>query len=335
MERLLTTEIKVSKLEDGQDSREAYMWSKVVTMGNIVEVTTMEKTPMPPPTQKINKDLYFDKRTGDVFEYKHGDTRADNQKGVRQTLARIRALINCNVVNPSFCRWLTFTYAENMTDTKRLYKDWDTFRKRFGRWCEQNGIDKPEYIAVVEPQGRGAWHLHVFFIWQHPAPFLDNNTVIAPLWGHGFTKTKAVTNVDNVGAYFSAYLGDMPLDEFNALDADEMSDSVQIVSKPAEDADGKKISKKIVKGGRLKLYPVGMNIIRYSRGVKRPDVEVTTYEEAQKKVCDYAQTYHVGFELNSKMLFVDGTSTDKVANRIYKDYYNKVRKPTQDQKPNK
>ena len=35
------------------------------------------------------------------------------------------------------------------------------------------------------------------------------------------------------------------------------------------------------------------------------------------------------------MLFVDGTSTDKVANRIYKDYYNKVRKPTQDQKPNK
>ena len=159
------------------------MWSKVVTMGNIVEVTTMEKTPMPPPTQKINKDLYFDKRTGDVFEYKHGDTRADNQKGVRQTLARIRALINCNVVNPSFCRWLTFTYAENMTDTKRLYKDWDTFRKRFGRWCAQNGIDKPEYIAVVEPQGRGAWHLHVFFIWQHPAPFLDNNTVIAPFLG--------------------------------------------------------------------------------------------------------------------------------------------------------
>ena len=96
------------------------------------------------------------------IQYKHGDTRADNQKGVRQTLARIRALINCNVVNPSFCRWLTFTYAENMTDTKRLYKDWDTFRKRFGRWCAQNGIDKPEYIAVVEPQGRGAWHLHVF-----------------------------------------------------------------------------------------------------------------------------------------------------------------------------
>ena len=85
LERLLATEIKVSKLEDGKDSREAYMWSKVVTMGNIVEVTN-GKTPMPPPTQKINKDLYFDKRTGDVFEYKHGDTRADNQKGVRQTL---------------------------------------------------------------------------------------------------------------------------------------------------------------------------------------------------------------------------------------------------------
>ena len=119
---------------------------------------------MPPPTQKINKDLYFDKRTGDVFSISTATLELITKKGVRQTLAIIRALINCNVVNPSFCRWLTFTYAENMTDTKRLYKDWDTFRKRFGRWCAQNGIDKPEYIAVVEPQGRGAWHLHVFHL---------------------------------------------------------------------------------------------------------------------------------------------------------------------------
>lgn len=331
MEKLLARDIKISKLDDSWDSREKHSWSKVVEMGNIVEVTTMEKFPTPPPTQKINKDLYFDKRSGDVFEFKHGQTRADNKKGVRMTLARIRSLINTNVVNPDFCRWLTFTYAENMTDTKRLYKDWDTFRKRFSRWCTQHDVDKPEYIAVVEPQGRGAWHLHVFFIWSHTAPFLDNNSVIAPMWGHGFTKTKAVSNCDNVGAYFSAYLGDMPLDEFNALDADEMSDDVHIVSKEATDSDGKKISKKIVKGGRLKLYPVGMNIVRCSRGVKRPDIEVTTYENAQKKVCDYAQTYHIGYELRSDLLFADGSSIDKLSNRIYKDYYNKVRKEKQGQ----
>lgn len=331
MEKLLARDIKISKLDDAWDSREKNSWSKVVEMGNIVEVTTMEKFPTPPPTQKINKDLYFDKRSGDVFEFKHGQTRADNKKGVRMTLARIRSLINTNVVNPDFCRWLTFTYAENMTDTKRLYKDWDTFRKRFSRWCTQHNVDKPEYIAVVEPQGRGAWHLHVFFIWSHAAPFLDNNSVIAPMWGHGFTKTKAVSNCDNVGAYFSAYLGDMPLDEFNALDADEMSDDVHIVSKDATDSDGKKISKKIVKGGRLKLYPVGMNIVRCSRGVKRPDIEVTTYENAQKKVCDFAQTYHIGYELRSDLLFADGSSIDKLSNRIYKDYYNKIRKASQDQ----
>lgn len=37
------------------------------------------------------------------------------------------------------------------------------------------------------------------------------------LWGQGFTKTKALDNCDNIGAYFSAYLGDMPLDEVYQL----------------------------------------------------------------------------------------------------------------------
>lgn len=43
------------------------------------------------------------------------------------------------------------------------------------------------------------------------APYIDNS-VIAEKWRHGFTKTKAVHGVDNIGAYFSAYLADMPLE---------------------------------------------------------------------------------------------------------------------------
>ena len=58
MERLLATEIKVSKLEDGKDSREAYMWSKVVTMGNIVEVTTMENADAAADTEDKQRPVF-------------------------------------------------------------------------------------------------------------------------------------------------------------------------------------------------------------------------------------------------------------------------------------
>ena len=319
--------MEVKRLPDEQLIPNPYSYAKLTTMGNVMEVTALEKFPHGSPIRKINKDLYFDVRNGNVGEYQHGENRADNMKSVRRTLATVRAVINCNVVQPQNCRWLTFTYRENMTDTKRLYKDWDTFRRKFARWCSQNGVDKPEYIAVVEPQGRGAWHLHVFFIWSHPAPFLDNNKVVALLWGQGFTRTKAVTNCDNVGAYFGAYLADMPYEEYMKLNDDEMNENVSIEVKTVTDEDGKRLSKKIVKGGRLKMYPPGMNILRCSKGIKRPVVEKTRYYLAQKKVCDYAQTYKVGFDLLSD----DGSSV----NRVYKEYYNKVRDKTQDQKQDK
>lgn len=97
-------------------------------------------------------------------------------------------------------------------------------------------------------------------------------------------KTKSVTNCDNVGAYFSAYLGDMPLDEFQDLAPDEQATTFVINEKPVTDQDGQTVTKKIVKGGRLKLYPPGMNIVRSSKGVKRPTVEFSSYEEAQKSL---------------------------------------------------
>lgn len=155
---------------------------KVTTMGNILEVVTMQKPVSPPPIRKIDADHYVDLRTGEVFDYERGDTRADSLQGIRRTLAHIRNLVNTNVTEPENVRWVTLTYAENMTDTKRLYRDYEKFWKKFLYWCKRNGISKPEYINVIEPQGRGAWHCHVFFIWDEKAPYIPNNDVLQPMW---------------------------------------------------------------------------------------------------------------------------------------------------------
>ena len=103
-------------------------------------------------------------------------------------------------------RWITLTYAENMTDTDRLYFDFKDFNKRFQYYCKINGYSKPEYIVMMEPQGRGAWHCHLLYIWDCKAPYVANKT-LRDLWGHGFVKIKKLDNCDNVGAYLTAYLG--------------------------------------------------------------------------------------------------------------------------------
>ena len=298
-----------------------YAVTKVTTMGHITEVTTRQKNSSGTPCKKLDKDHYLDTRTGEVLEYNHIENRSESNRSIRNTLSRIRAIVNTNVTEPKNVRWVTLTYAENMTDTERLYQDFRRFWQRFTYWCKKNGHGKPEYITVQEPQGRGAWHIHAFFIWDTEAPYIDNNAVMQKLWGHGFTKTKALRDCDNIGAYFSAYLGDMPLEDAQKLPEDEKEKALSgasILEKEFTDEQDRTKKKKFIKGGRLYLYPPGMNIVRTTKGIKQPEVEVMTLAEAKEKVSSAKLTYSCAYEIVGD----DG----QVLNRISKSYYNRNRK---------
>nr|CDL67171.1 unnamed protein product [uncultured bacterium] len=298
-----------------------YSDARVTTMGHITEVVTMKKRCFGPPVVRIDKDHFMDLRTGELLEYEHIENRAESTDSIHRTLSHIRALINTNVTVPENCRWVTLTYSENMTDTKRLYKDYERFWKRFCYWCKTNGFEKPEYITVQEPQGRGAWHIHAFFIWPGKAPFIPNNEVLWKLWGQGFTKIKSLENCDNIGAYFSAYLGDMPLDEVYQLpSADQIRafGAGGIEEKDFSNEQGHIKKKKFVKGGRLFLYPPKMNIVRKTKGIKLPLVERMTYSAAKEKVRSAKQTFSRAYDVVAD----DGS----VINTICKTYYNSRRK---------
>lgn len=287
-------------------------WSKVVKMGNVTEITAFERRPSAPPVTRLDKDRYLDCRTGTIEEYKHVEDRSKGIESIRDTITRIRGLINTNVTDPAWIRWVTLTYAENMTDTKKLKVDFFVFWKKLKRWCQEHDIAKPEYISVIEPQGRGAWHVHLILIWQSKAPYIDNNSVLWPMWGHGFTKIKSVNNCDNIGAYFSAYLADIPLDDVKGVDIKE--DTVKGIK--TVKTDGK--DKAIVKGGRLSLYPPGMNIIRYSKGIEKPVIEWMSYRKAKEHVKEATLTYSQAFEI------LDDDNAR--VNALSKEYYNSQRK---------
>lgn len=211
--------------------------------------------------KKLDKDTYVNTITGEVSKFKHNETRRDNKRELLRTFSKLRDVINTNVTNPENCKWITLTYKENMQDTQRLYKDIDKFNKKlryvYGHY---------EYIIVIEPQERGAWHAHCILIFPDKAPYMPNDNV-AKLWANGFTQTKALQNIDNVGAYLTAYLTDIVTDDPNAN------------TKTYKDENGNLVSKKIKKGGRLALYPTGMNLYRHSRGIKKPEVKSMKYRD--------------------------------------------------------
>ena len=203
------------------------------------------------------------------------------------SLKRLRDIINANSEYPNRIKWVTLTYAENMTDSERLYKDFHSFWLRFKRFVKKQFNITPEYITVAEPQSRGAWHLHCLFIFPKKAPFISNED-LKRLWGFGFVSIKAVKDVDNLGIYLNAYLTDMDISE--AVTHNVSFKAKEFKEIEVTEENGKKVSKAVIKGSRLKLYPPNFRIYRYSKGIKRPIVAEMTYSEAMDIVGNAPKT---------------------------------------------
>ncbi len=261
----------------------------VVTLkecGNVLEVRYTAHGPPDIVIEKISADEYVDLRTGEIKPFQHAASRAEDKASVAQSLRNLRDLINANLTDPERALWVTLTYRGNMRDPARLYEDYRRFWQRFKYYLHKQGHPPAEYIAAAEPQGRGAWHLHVLFLFPEKAPFIPN-AHMAKIWRHGFTKTKSLKGVDNPGLYLTAYLGDMELTE--AITSGTQRG--RLVEVEAKDEQGRKHKKAVVKGARLHLYPPGFNLYRCSRGVERPTARQTTEAEAQRIIGTAPLTY--------------------------------------------
>lgn len=291
---------------------------KVKECGNIIEVMSREHRSFGSPILKISAEEYVLVKTGEVKPFNHTESRADNLSMVARSLAYGRDMLNANITDVTMCRWLTLTYAENMTDPKRLYEDFKEFnrraRKKWGHY---------EYITAAEPQGRGAWHLHAVLIFDHKAPFMDNSEV-AECWRNGFVTIKRLDQVDNVGAYLTAYLGDMELHECTAQGISVHGEGVKLVEYTE---DGQKKSKAYIKGARMRLYPPQFHIFRWSRGCKKPIVEQMPYGQAQKEKA------LVGARTFRRAVLLEDEKSDFRDLVVY-EYYNKCRGKCQEKSDN-
>lgn len=284
---------------------------KVTICGDSIELTTISHYSDLPHIKKIDKDTYKILRTGEIRTFNHDSARI---KSMVQTFSKIRNLINANITSETAqnALWVTLTYAENMTDTNRLYDDFKKFMLRFRYYCMKNSIAPFEYITVVEPQARGAWHHHMLLIWKQPAPYIPNSD-IADVWGHGFTKTKALSkSISNIGAYLTAYLTDID------LSADDTQDILSDVTLTPKNSRLKAINgKRFLKGGRIHLYPKNMRIFRHSRGIKQPKIERIDRQSA------LALVDSLNAELKYKHGFAFYDDVTRYGNEVFKEFFNR------------
>lgn len=279
---------------------------KVKRMNHIIEVMALDRlTNGFQKIKKLSKTEYVVLETGEVLEYNLSENRGENAAGLKKTFRKIRDLINNNFNGSGNELHVTLTYADNMTDLKRLHNDFRNFWKRYKR--RHGDVD---YLSVVEPQGRGAWHCHVLIRHNDQERVFIPSKEIAELWGHGFVKVKSLKDIDNIGAYLSAYLGDIELDEDSIRQALNMQNAGKLEIKEVE-IEG--VKKSIIKGGRLHMYPPGMNMYRKSKGILFPEVVEVPYKDIKKIVGSRPPNY-------SRTITI--SDNDQVLNTITYEQYN-------------
>ena len=248
-------------------------------MNNIIEIVSLSHKNSSCSIKKLNKEEYVLLSTGEVFNCEHIENRGQNINTVRQSVARLRNLINNNFTGGKNELWITLTFGKNKVyNANELYPIFHSFIKRLRYKFKEMVLD---YIYVPEPHEKGDWHIHLLL--KSNKELYIKNSLLNEIWGNGFVKVNRLQDVDNIGAYVSAYLT-------NIKDGEETK-----------------------KGARLYLYPAGHQLYRCSKGILKPTSEYLPYYEAKKKVSSLKPTFS-----NTVSVVTDSG----FSNIIHKEYFN-------------
>lgn len=182
--------------------------------------------------ERVYKKIVLSGDTLELYEYDEGYLKGyeltDSEKGQagrlkdeksenyeehrKQVLQRakknLRRLINANhgqYGDQFTSKFLTLTFKENIQDIKQANYEFKKFMQRLNYYCFGTKKANLKYTTVVEFQKRGAIHYHTI-IYNMP---YTKQKVIEETWGNGWIFINKIDDVDNVGAYVSAYLGNV------------------------------------------------------------------------------------------------------------------------------
>lgn len=271
----------------------------VTKMNHLTEIQYMEKMNTSANIKKISKDSYVNLTTGEICDFNKTDNRSQGLNSLYQTFKKLRYLINGNFVGEKNELFVTLTYGgenrPNVGESSRISADFKSYHRKL-----QRRFGNVQFIRVLEPHADGHAHLHVLLRFDDHKSIYLSNSENAGFWGHGFVRVNRLSNIDNIGAYVSAYLTDLPISEAESLDSNSVVE---------------KEGKKYVKGGRVKYYPTGKQIFNKSKGIKYPERKIMRYSEAKKIAGSNEPTYQKNVNI----------ITENFENKIRYEGYNSLR----------
>ncbi|HEL1739612.1 TPA: replicative protein [Streptococcus suis] len=249
----------------------------VTLMNDIYEIQYLQKSNGHNNILKMDSDRYVVKSTGEIKYYEHTETRSQSINSIKQTMKKLRYLINANFSGQKNELWSTLTFRDSniAKQPQEIYKEFNKFIKRLNYKYKE----KLDYIAILEPHGINSsvisdwhgFHLHLLLKSSSSSLYIPYQE-FEEIWGLGMCRIERLKNIDNIGAYLSAYLTNAELSDTDSME------------------------KKYIKGSRLWLYPKGVRIYRKSKGIHYPKRIKMPYQSARDMIGiepHYTKTYKI------------------------------------------
>lgn len=255
---------KSSSYLDCNDTYGRYIGKyKVIKSGPVYEIYEFQF----PVRLGIDTSKY---RTG--IKKKPPDERKTEYRVKRSTRARnlVRrvALMNFSPKD----KFLTCTFAENVTDITYANNEFRKFIKRLNR-----RYGEISYITAIQFQKRGAIHYHTLI----NLPYVEKQE-LQEIWGNGIIDIRKLEDVDNVGAYITRYM------LRDALDGRLSGKKCYFTSKGLKRPEAEYLNSE---GYQTLSQGVGLDPSRV--------VYTNTYESERNGVVKYTE-YNIARDFNSK-----------------------------------
>lgn len=176
---------------------------KIIRTGSYIEVYEYEFP--------IVSDFVITNRENRESNIEFDDLDNDKQDLKLKRLSRTRQQAKWNLirlVDVNFddkTSFLTLTTKENVTDRSLFNNMFDKFVTRLNYHVLGTKKRLIKYIAVLEKQKRGAWHVHMMLF---SFPYVPHSKLLK-IWGHGAVRINKIHEIDdasNAGIYVAKYM---------------------------------------------------------------------------------------------------------------------------------
>jgi hypothetical protein len=332
-------EIKVQAIKDYQPES----WHSCVfeEQGDEFVKMTYMKNKVKTHVRRLEGNRYEVLKTGEIKEYNpmtEAAKKLAKKAALNRTFNDLRGIIRTNFVSTDRHGahqqvMITLTYREFVFDTKRLEQDFKKFIMRLeyaNKQNEFNAVYDFAYIAVFEPHGSGAWHVHLLLKHCGRGALWIDKEVVTRIWGHGMTLIERLRASD-AGAYYAAYFTSLLDGAFNEDEEDggetphtgeelldfERNSADFVTFNGLARSPRKAMEAARKKGARLHYYPKHFKLYTCSRNVKRPVKDngyVFEYDEDER----YEEVHSNAYEVTKIHDNGDTEQLNEICHRTYR-----------------